>query len=95
MEAASSTKAIGKGVLILLNDEIGAAREIRKVISHRMEKYESGDLLNIGYVDDFGLESCRTSLRKHATATKFDISGADKLPRLISSMIVQELPKIF
>ena len=82
VQVASSDKAIGKGVLIVLNDEISAARDARKVISYRMETIESGDLGNLGYVDDFGVEFYRTPLRKHTKAAEFDISKIEKLPRV-------------
>jgi L-asparaginase len=82
VQVASSDKAIGKGVLIVLNDEISAARDARKVISYRMETIESGDLGSLGYVDDFGVEFYRAPLRKHTKATEFEISKIDKLPRV-------------
>jgi len=82
VQVASSDKAVGKGVLIVLNDEISAARDARKVMSYRMETIESGDLGNLGYVDDSGVEFYRNPVRKHTEAAEFDIGQISVLPRV-------------
>jgi len=82
VQVASSDQAVGKGVLLVLNDEISAARDARKVMSYRMETIESGDLGNLGYVDDSGVEFYRNPVRKHTKAAEFDVSKVNALPRV-------------
>lgn len=80
---AGSTEARGMGVLVLLNDEIQAAREVSKTSTFRLETFRSPDLGMLGYVDGDGRVALyRAPARPHTAATPFDVRRAGDLPRV-------------
>jgi L-asparaginase len=52
IRTAISTEAKGKGVLIVLNDEINGARDATKTNTFRVETFRSPELGLLGYVDE-------------------------------------------
>ena len=81
--SAASPAARGLGVLVLLNDEIQAAREVTKTSTLRLETFRSPDVGSSGYVDSDGrIEIYRAPLRRHAPNTEFDVRGVMALPRV-------------
>jgi len=82
VRVAASDDARGKGALIVTNDVINAARDATKNITYRLETYNSRDLGVLGYVDEDRITFYRTPLKQHTTATPFDISRLQKLPRV-------------
>ena len=80
---AGSEEARGKGVMICMNDEINAAREVTKTNSHRLETFQSRELGFLGYLDsDLRAKFYRQSTRKHTYQSEFDISDLKDLPRV-------------
>ncbi len=79
---AGSKEAVGKGVLLILNGEINAARDVTKTNTLQPETFRSNDLGFLGYVVDNQPEFYRQSLRKHTTETEFDVSKLTALPRV-------------
>ena len=80
---AGSQEARDKGVMIMLNDEIQAAREVTKQNSYRVETFGSRELGMLGYLDsDLKPVFYRESTRKHTHQTEFDVSGIAELPRV-------------
>ncbi|MBM3218518.1 MAG: asparaginase [Candidatus Rokubacteria bacterium] len=80
---AGSAEARGLGVLVLLNDEIQAAREVTKSSTLRLETFRSHDLGMLGYADPDGRVAIyRRPTRRHAPDTEFDVRGASDLPRV-------------
>ena len=83
VQVAASQEAHGLGVLVLLNEEIQAAREVTKTSTHRLETFRSPDLGMLGYADADGRVSIyRRPTRRHAPDTEFDLRGLDTLPRV-------------
>ncbi len=82
VQVAASEKAVGKGALLVTNDVINDARNVRKNMTYRMETYASGDMGFIGVVDDHGVEFYREPARKHTTLSEFDIASISDLPRV-------------
>lgn len=82
VRVAASDDARGKGALIVTNDVINAARDVTKSITYRLETYNSRDLGVLGYVDEDQVTFYRAPLKSHTTATPFDISRLQKLPRV-------------
>ena len=82
VRVAANDQAAGKGVLIVTNDVINAAREVTKTISSRVETYSSKDIGVLGYVDDDQVTFYRAPLRKHTAASPFDIASLERLPRV-------------
>jgi L-asparaginase len=80
---AAAPQARGLGVLVLLNDEIQAAREVTKGSTLRLETFRTPDLGLLGYVDpDGAVEIYRAPTRCHAPETEFDVRGHSALPRV-------------
>ena len=83
VQVAGSKEARGLGVLVMLNEEIQAAREVTKTSTHRLETFRSPDLGMLGYADPDGrVEIYRRPARCHAPDTEFDVSELETLPRV-------------
>ena len=82
IRVAASPEARGMGVLVLLNDEIHAAREVTKTATMRLQTFRTPDFGVLGHADGDAVAFYRKPLRRHAPDTGFDISGLDALPRV-------------
>lgn len=83
VQVAASPQARGLGVLVLLNQEIQAAREVTKGSTFRLETFRSHDLGLLGYADPDGtIAIYRAPTRRHAPDTIFDVRGRGELPRV-------------
>jgi len=83
VRVAGAPEARGLGVLVLLNDEIQAAREVAKTSTLRLETFRSPDLGMLGYADPDGRVAIyRRPARRHAPDTEFDVRGRTELPRV-------------
>ena len=79
---ARSKEAVGKGVLVCLNDQINAAREVTKTNTSTAETFKSPDLGLLGYVQGDRVAFYRLPTRKQTLNSEFDISAVDKLPNV-------------
>lgn len=80
---AGSSEASGKGVLTVLNNEIQCARDVTKSNTYRVETFRPNELGFLGYADSDGqVVFYRTPVRKHTTATPFDVDNVSSLPRV-------------
>lgn len=80
---AAAPAARGLGVLVVLNDEIQAAREVTKTSTWRVQTFRTPDLGILGYADPDGrIAIYRSPSRRHTTATPFDVRGVRQLPRV-------------
>ncbi|MBL6600792.1 MAG: asparaginase [Alphaproteobacteria bacterium] len=83
VRTAGSAEARGLGVVVLLNEEIQAAREVTKTSTLRLETFKTPDLGMLGYADpDGSVAIYRKPVRPHTTASEFDVSDVDVLPRV-------------
>lgn len=82
VRVAASPAARGMGVLVVLNDEIQAAREVTKTSTSRMQTFRSPDFGVLGHADGDAVEFYRRPIRRHAPDTEFDVSSLDALPRV-------------
>lgn len=82
IRVAACPQARGMGVLVLLNDEIHAARDVDKTSNGRMQTFQSPDFGALGHADGDLVSFYRKPLRKAYPETEFDISGLDALPRV-------------
>ena len=82
IRVAACPDSRGMGVLVLLNDEIHAAREATKTATLRMQTFRSPDFGVLGHADGDAIAFYRQPLRRRAPDTEFDIAGLNDLPRV-------------
>lgn len=82
VRVACSPQAVGMGVLVCLNDEIQAAREVTKSSTSRLHTFRTPDFGILGQVDGDGVRFYRRPLRKGALESEFNIQGLSALPRV-------------
>ena len=83
IRVAASADAVGKGVLVVMNDTILAAREAVKTSTSRVHAFQSPGLGPLGHADPDGrVVFAHAPLRAHTTATEFDVRRIDTLPRV-------------
>ncbi len=80
VRTAASKDAVGKGTLVVLNDEVNAARDATKTNTYRVETFRSGELGLLGYVDADKVALYRAPLRRHTTRSEFDVRALANLP---------------
>jgi L-asparaginase len=81
IRTAASPAARGLGVLLLLNDEIHAAREVTKTSTFRLQTFRTPDFGVLGHADGDRIAFYRAPLRRRMPDTEFDIRTLDALPR--------------
>jgi L-asparaginase len=79
---AASKAAVGKGVLVALNDQINAGRDVTKTNTSTADTFRTPDLGFLGYMQDNRPHFYRAPTRKHTLETEFDIARIDSLPRV-------------
>ncbi len=82
VRVAASPAARGMGVLVMLNDEIHAAREVAKTSTFRLQTFRTPDFGVLGHADGDGVAFYRAPLRRHMPDTEFDVAGLTALPRV-------------
>ena len=82
VRTAASPQSRGRGVLVLLNDEIQAAREVTKTSNWRMQTFRTPDFGVLGHADADRIAYYRRPERRHMPDTEFDLAGLDSLPRV-------------
>ncbi|WJX02416.1 type II asparaginase [Priestia aryabhattai] len=82
VEIASSKEAKNKGVLVTLNDRIGAARYITKTNTTATDTFKSPEQGYVGEVAGGKVLFYNELTRKHTTKSIFNVSKLDKLPQV-------------
>lgn len=77
---AGSPDAAGRGVLVVMNDQINGARDVSKTNTVTTDTFKSTELGLLGYVVGNRPHFYRASTRKHTVDTEFDVSKLDALP---------------
>jgi L-asparaginase len=80
IRTAVSPDAVGRGVLVVLNDEINAARDVTKTNTYRVETFRAPELGLLGYVDADRVAFYRQSTKRHTARSEFDVTGRTSLP---------------
>ncbi|HEY3383339.1 MAG TPA: asparaginase [Vicinamibacterales bacterium] len=86
---AAEPTARNKGVLVVLNDEINAAREVTKTDALRLQTFQSRGYGVLGVVDPDRVVFYRDVVKRHTAKSEFDLSGVTALPRVDIVMVYQ------
>jgi L-asparaginase len=86
---AASPEARGKGVLVVLNDEINAAREVTKTDALRLNTFQSRGYGVLGVVDADRVVFYRNPVKRHTSRSEFDVSSIAALPRVDVLLVYQ------
>jgi L-asparaginase len=79
---AGNKDAAGKGVLVVLNDQINAAREVTKTNTSTLDTFKAPELGLLGYMQDNRPTFYRQSTRRHTADSEFDVMQLDVLPQV-------------
>jgi L-asparaginase len=82
IRVAADLTSKGKGVLVVLNNEINAAREVTKTNTYRVETFQSRELGVLGYADPDKIVYYRSPTRKHTTQSEFEVTQMGSFPRV-------------
>src|SRR5438105_5087967 len=82
LQVAGCAEARGKGVLVVLNNEIHPARDVVKTSTYRVQTFRSLDYGPLGHVDGDGPHFYRAPLQAHMPDTPFAAREITALPRV-------------
>ncbi len=94
VRVAAAPNAVGHGVMILLNDEINAARDTTKGNTNRMDTFVARDVGPLGYADSDQIVFYRKQITRHTKKSEFDVSGLTALPRVDIVYTHQEADRV-
>lgn len=86
---AGDPEARGRGVLVVLNDEINAAREVTKTDALRLQTFQTRGYGILGVIDRDRVVFYRDVVKRHTSASEFDIASVDALPRVDVILVYQ------
>lgn len=79
VRSVASPQAVSKGVLVVMDDRILSAREVRKHYQ-RVGGFEGGEMGTLGVVGNGGPEFFFAPVRRRGPRSEFDVSRIDSLP---------------
>ncbi len=82
IRVAGAPESRGRGALVVLNDEIHAARDVTKTSTMRLQTFRSADFGVLGHADGDRVVYYRQPMRRHYPDTVFDLAGVESLPRV-------------
>lgn len=77
---ASRREAWGRGVLVMLNDRVHAARFVTKTNTTQVETFQSSGQGSLGQIVNGRLHLSQHSEKLHTLNTEFNLAGVRKLP---------------
>ena len=86
---AAASESRGKGVLVVLNDEINSAREVTKTDALRLQTFQTRGYGILGVVDSDRVVYYRELLKRHTSKSEFDVTSIVALPRVDILMFYQ------
>lgn len=81
VRTAASPQAKGKGVMVVMDDRILSAREVRKIYQ-RTGGFSGGEMGMLGVVGSNGPDFLFAPTRRHGEDSEFDMRKVDSLPRV-------------
>ena len=82
IRVAADPASRGKGTLVVLNDEINAARDVTKSNTYRLETFQARELGILGYADPDRIVFYRAPTRKHTIQSQFDLAEIAEFPKV-------------
>lgn len=79
---AGSKEAVGKGVMVMLNDTIHSGRDVTKTITDRLDTFKAPEIGPLGFFTGDKPVFYRQAVRKHTANTEFNIMNVTELPRV-------------
>jgi L-asparaginase len=86
---AADPSSRGRGVLVVLNDEINSAREVTKTDALRLQTFETRGYGVLGVAARDGIVYYRRLEQRHTAASEFDVAQIRRLPRVDVVMAYQ------
>ncbi len=77
-----SPDAIGKGVMVVMNDNISAGRDLLKMNNRRVDAFPSTELGFIGFCDPEKVTFYRSPIKLHTVDSEFNVYDLDSLPKV-------------
>jgi L-asparaginase len=82
VSVAASPGARGRGVLVVMNDEIHSGRNVIKTNTTNLETFDSPNRGSAGTVNSGTINWFEPIDKRHTTDSEFDVKGMDALPRV-------------
>jgi L-asparaginase len=82
IRTAAAPEARDAGVLVVMNDEIHAARDVTKCSTYRLNTFRSPETGPLGVVDGDGVHMLHRPTKLHTQASLFGIRALDAPPRV-------------
>jgi L-asparaginase len=83
IQAAASPQARGRGIMVMLNNQIHSARDVIKTDTYRVETFKSYDMGLLGYADsDHEVRFYRRPDHRHTSSSEFNVGRLKDLPRV-------------
>jgi len=79
---AGDPAARGRGVMVVLNDQINAAREVTKTDALRLDTFQTRGYGILGVVDADRVVFYRRVEKRHTAGSEFDVASVSALPRV-------------
>lgn len=79
---AASHEAIGKGILVALNDQINSSRDVTKTSTMAIDTFKAPELGLLGYMQEGRPYFLRQSTRRHTVDSEFAIADIAEFPRV-------------
>jgi L-asparaginase len=79
---AGSRDAVGRGVLVCLNDQINGARDVTKTDTSNLDTFRSRELGFLGFMQAGKPRFYRDTTRRHTTTSEFDTRELKELPKV-------------
>jgi L-asparaginase len=80
VRVGTSTEAVGKGVMVVMNDNISAGRDLLKSNNRRVDAFQATDLGFMGFVDPEKVTFYRSPIKRHTVESTFNVYDLDTLP---------------
>ena len=82
VRVAVEPESVGIGVLVVMNDNISAGRDLRKSHNTRVDAFVPTDKGYLGAIDGSSVTYFRRPLKKHTVNSDFDVYALEQLPEV-------------